>query len=436
MVYRIELDVNVDVLSLFGSLRNKFGDAFLLESTKGPERFMDMSIIGFGAGEYIKTNDSEILMKKLKENEYISRERYLGGLVGFVSYNASEIFDNAVHNKKDNFPPFYFGLFYDGIIYNHRSRKYTYFTHGDVRINDDNIKEILKYNSKSEKNDFSVEKMQNDMTREEYMNAVKSAKEAILNGEIFQVVLSRKLEGRYTGDIFEVYCALRNINPSPYMYFLDFPDYKVVGTSPEMLVRTEGRMVTTYPIAGTRPAGKTQAESENYREELLSSEKEMAEHRMLVDLARNDIGRISIPGTVNVSEYMEIEKFSHVQHMVSRVDGTIRENKSSIDVLSSVFPAGTVSGAPKIRAMEIIAELEKSPRGIYSGSVGYISFTGNMDMAIAIRSVFAQNNIMEIRAGAGIVHDSDPYMEYMETEAKLGAMYGAINTACKNGSEK
>ncbi len=264
------------------------------------------------------------------------------------------------------------------------------------------------------------------LSKEEFMQAVRRLKEHIYAGDIFQAVLSRRLSCPLAGDPFSVYRALRETNPSPYMYHLDFSDLAVVGSSPEMLVRVEGGRVMTVPIAGTRPRGATPEEDARLADELLADEKERAEHIMLVDLARNDVGAVCAYGSVALDEFMAIEKFSDVQHIVSTVSGTLRDGLDCFDVLASCFPAGTVSGAPKVRAMQLIDEVEGTRRGIYAGAVGYIDLSGAMDMAIAIRTIIVRDGCAHIQVGAGIVADSDPEREWYETESKGRALVRAI----------
>ena len=249
---------------------------------------------------------------------------------------------------------------------------------------------------------------------------------------MIQTVPSQRLTRPTTADPFEIYRALRAINPSPYMYFLDLEDFQIVGASPEMLVRVEDGIVSTNPIAGTRPRGADATEDAALEEELRTSKKERAEHIMLVDLGRNDIGRVSEPGTVEVTSLMHVERYSHVMHLVSNVSGKLRDGYSNYDALRACFPAGTVSGAPKIRAMEIIAELEPSKRGAYAGAVGYFDFSGNMDTAIAIRTMLVKDGVAYVQAGGGIVYDSEPEMEYEETLHKAGALLRAIDEAEAN----
>jgi anthranilate synthase component 1 len=267
------------------------------------------------------------------------------------------------------------------------------------------------------------------MRREDYEANVRTAKVLIAAGDIYQVVLSQRLDVRVTADPFTVYRALRHVNPSPYMYYLRVGDLAIVGSSPEMLVRVEGRHVETHPIAGTRPRGRTPEEDTRLGEELKRDEKERAEHVMLVDLGRNDLGRVCEYGTVRVPQYMTLERYSHVMHLVSRVEGRLAEACDRLDALVSCFPAGTVSGAPKIRAMEIIAGLEPSWRGVYAGAVGYIDFAGNLDFCIAIRTIAMRDGLAQVQAGAGIVADSNPATEYEETRSKAQALLNALELA-------
>ncbi len=263
-------------------------------------------------------------------------------------------------------------------------------------------------------------------SQEAFEEAVLRAKEHIAAGDIYQVVLSQRFETKVSEDPFTVYRALRHVNPSPYMYFLRMGSLSIVGSSPEMLVRVEGRQVVTHPIAGTRPRGQDEEEDARLAEELRQSEKERAEHVMLVDLGRNDIGRVSRYGTVRVTQYMELERYSHVMHLVSKVEGQLREDQDRLDALAACFPAGTVSGAPKIRAMEIITELEPCRRGIYAGAIGYVDFAGNLDCCITIRTIVIRDGVAHVQAGAGIVADSDPAAEFNETRDKAAALLKAL----------
>ena len=262
-----------------------------------------------------------------------------------------------------------------------------------------------------------------------FMAGVEEIRDYITAGDCMQVVLSQRMTTRFTAHSLDLYRALRMLNPSPYMYYLDLGDYQIVGSSPEILVRLEDDTVTVRPIAGTRPRGSTEAEDEAHAESLLSDEKELAEHLMLIDLGRNDAGRVSQTGTVKLTEKMTIERYSHVMHIVSNVTGKLKQNLTAMDVLRATFPAGTVSGAPKIRAMEIINDLEPVKRGIYSGAVGYLSFNGNMDTAIAIRTAVVKDGELTIQAGAGVVYDSVPLSEWEETLNKARAVFRAAMLA-------
>ena len=268
-----------------------------------------------------------------------------------------------------------------------------------------------------------------NVTQEAYESIVKRAKEYIAAGDIYQVVLSQRFEAEVGVDAFTVYRALRHVNPSPYMFFIRMGDRSIVGSSPEMLVRVEGRHAVTHPIAGTRPRGKSEEEDRRLADELKRNEKERAEHVMLVDLGRNDIGRVCDYGTVRVPTFMGLERYSHVMHLVSVVEGDLADGRDRLDALVSCFPAGTVSGAPKVRAMQIINELEPTRRGLYAGAVGYLDFAGNLDFCIAIRSILLEGGRAYIQAGAGIVADSNPTAEYEETRDKARAMIRALELA-------
>jgi anthranilate synthase component 1 len=271
--------------------------------------------------------------------------------------------------------------------------------------------------------------VRSNVTRERFLEMVRTAKEYIAAGDVYQVVLSQRFEVDVAADPFTVYRALRYVNPSPYMYFIRMGGASIVGSSPEMLVRVEGRRAETHPIAGTRPRGRNEEEDLRLGEELKKNEKERAEHVMLVDLGRNDIGRVAEYGSVRVPQFMGLERYSHVMHLVSIVEGRLAEDRDRLDALISCFPAGTVSGAPKVRAMEIIAELEPERRGIYAGAVGYVDFAGNLDFCITIRTVVMAGQKAYVQAGAGIVADSNPAAEFEETRDKARALVRALELA-------
>jgi anthranilate synthase component I len=282
------------------------------------------------------------------------------------------------------------------------------------------------YSKKSHYASLSYSIPKPNITKKKYMALVKECKAHLYNGDIFQVVLSRKIEFGIKGNLLGVYRSLRDINPSPYMYMLKTSDKCIIGSSPEMLLRITKDIIETFPIAGTRPIVNDENMNKQSRINLLNDEKEIAEHTMLVDLARNDIGRVSRYGTVRVHNLMSVKRFSHVQHIVSHIIGYLQKDKDSFDAFRAVFPAGTVSGAPKVRAMEIIDELEPSLRGAYAGALGYFSFNGSCDFAITIRSLFINKNRAYVQSGAGIVIDSIAENEWNETEYKLNAMISAL----------
>jgi anthranilate synthase component 1 len=279
---------------------------------------------------------------------------------------------------------------------------------------------------------LSLSELESNFKREEFEAAVRKAKEYIVAGDAIQIVLSQRFSGWVTGEDFNLYRNLRSVNPSPYMFYLNFGDIKLIGASPEILVRLTDRKIELRPIAGTRPRGKTPAEDEALEKDLLGDPKERAEHIMLVDLGRNDVGRVAAPGSVEVPVLMEIEHYSHVMHIVSRVEGVLGQKSDCYDLFMAAFPAGTVSGAPKIRAIEIINELEPTPRGPYAGAVGYFGFNGNMDFCITIRTITIMRDRLSIQVGAGIVADSSPEHEYEETMKKAGAMFKAIERTKEN----
>ena len=271
-----------------------------------------------------------------------------------------------------------------------------------------------------------------NFSKSNFETAVRKAKNYIVAGDAIQVVLSQKFSGKVSGDDFTLYRNLRSVNPSPYMFYLKFGEHKLIGASPEILVRLTDGKIELRPIAGTRPRGATPEEDEALAKDLMADPKERAEHLMLVDLGRNDVGKVAAPGSVKVPRLMEIERYSHVMHIVSRVEGMLKPDADCFDLFMSAFPAGTVSGAPKIRAMEIISELEPSPRGPYAGAVGYFGFNGNMDFCITIRTITVMGNTLTVQVGAGIVADSSPEKEYEETLKKAGAMFKAIEKVKKN----
>jgi anthranilate synthase component I len=320
------------------------------------------------------------------------------------------------------------GIYDDGFIFDHTQQLALYYYQEENRLPE--VEKLLQ--KPVEKEGLEVSEPKVNISQEHFERAVETAKEYVTAGDIFQVVLSKRYQFQTKGSLIPFYQSLRHINPSPYMYYYKAGERQIVGSSPEMLVRVDNRMVETFPIAGTSKISADETENLRLAHELLSDPKERAEHVMLVDLARNDVGKISKFGSVHVPEFMKVHQYSHVQHIVSQVVGELRDELESFDALRSVFPAGTVSGAPKVRAMEIIDELEPSQRGPYAGAVGYFSYNGNADFAITIRTLFADKNQAYVQAGAGIVADSVPESEWVETENKAKALMKALKTVGGN----
>lgn len=438
---KIEID---NPVKLFKNLYYNYKDTFLLESTESDSGLARYSIIGFNPVAKIKAHDHNVTIttdtytfeytsdnplldiKTLIKNDF-KEEGFRGGLLGYVSYESIKYFEN-VPTHKSIYPDFEFGLFLDCVVYDNIHKTCEYTTLNEDRS--DLIKRI--YQEEHTNGILEYKLIQEDFTQDEYENAVDETKNLITDGEIFQVVISNSENLVLKGSKLPLYEHLRKINPSPYMYHIKLDQREIIGSSPEMLMRLEKGTVESYPIAGTRPRGKNKQEDEELEKSLLNDEKELAEHLMLVDLARNDIGKISKSNTVKLEEFYGIRKFSHVQHIVSHVTGKLNDNLDAIDAFMSLFPAGTLSGAPKIRAMEIINQKEKYARGPYGGAVGYFSLNGNADFAITIRTLTTNDNRAEIQAGAGIVYDSIPQSEYEECRRKRQALFQALK---ESGSE-
>ena len=382
-----------------------------------------------------ESNPSDLFIKLreiLEENKINNNfNRLIGGLVGFISYDIVRHWENISDKYTElNYADFQFGLFNEGIIFDHEKERAYYYHSGD-----NNLKEVLELlDTEREIGKIDYTEPISNINKETFENNVDVAKEYVRSGDIFQVVLSRKYEFKISGDLLSIYKSLRTINPSPYMYYFKSNDLNIIGASPEMLVRVTDNQIETFPIAGTRPRDEDMEKNKKLTEELLSDEKERAEHVMLVDLARNDVGQIARFGSVKVPEFMQVHQFSHVQHIVSKVIGELKDEKDCFEAIRAIFPAGTVSGAPKIRAMEIIQELEKESRGPYAGALGYFSKNMCADFAITIRTLVVKGNKAYIQAGAGIVADSVPEKEWFETEQKAGALIDALKIA-KNGEQ-
>ena len=448
-------------LSLYLKLANQ-PFSYLLESVQGGERFGRYSIIGLPAKTRIVaySNKVEVLegetvvesvdntnpldfvknyQARFKTPPYQGLPRFTGGLAGYFGYETVRYIEKRLANtiKPDAIgtPDVLLMVSEELAVIDNLSGKLYFIVYADpTRANSyDNARNrlnaLLKLLRKSvaipESLPVTTSKATSEFGEDNFKAAVKRAQQYILDGDIMQVVLSQRMSQEFSAPPLSLYRALRSLNPSPYMFYYDMGDHHVVGASPEILVRLENGTVTARPIAGTRPRGKTREQDMALSVELLADPKERAEHVQLMDLGRNDVGRVAVTGSVKVTDNMMIERYSHVMHIVSNVEGKLKPDMDAIDVIKATFPAGTVSGAPKVRAMEIIDELEPSKRGIYAGAVGYLGFNGDMDVAIAIRTGVIKNNRLYVQAGAGIVADSVPQSEWEETQNKARAVLRA-----------
>ena len=458
-VNKIIEDFDKNPLQVYKILNNK--NAFLFESGSNKGKWSRYSIIGTQSKEIIKVQDNIItyindghtkeieskdplgwIEKFYAENKVSNLPKdvpFSGGLVGYFGYETISLIEEKLKNKKKDslgVPDIFLFvcneiIIFDNlkkcihIIVNTKTNEENSYENSISRI--DEIEKLICKKNKippSEKN-LGKDEFTSSFKKENFMSAVNKTKEYISDGDVMQVVLSQRLTKKFEGNPIDMYEALRDMNPSPYMYFLDMDGFQIIGSSPEILVKLEDKKVTVRPIAGTRPRGQDELEDLTNEKDLLKDPKEIAEHLMLIDLGRNDIGRISKVGTVKLTEKMIIERYSHVMHIVSNVTGEIEDDTKPLDILRATFPAGTVSGAPKIRAMEIINELEPLKRGIYSGAIGYLSWTGDLDTALSIRTAVIKDNLIHVQAGAGIVYDSVPETEWEETMNKAMALLKA-----------
>jgi anthranilate synthase component I len=447
-------------LSLYLKLANK-PYSYLLESVQGGERFGRYSFIGLPADTHITVRGKQVKLTQPSGDttqtvdnplDYIQHyqsqfkvaplsglPRFTGGLAGYFGYDTVRYIEPrlAQTQKKDviGTPDILLMLTEQLAVIDNLSGKLTFIVYADPALpgsydNSLNILNQLQRNIRQSvaipnAHAFDKQQAQSEFGEAAFKAAVDKSKRYIFDGDIMQVVLSQRMSQPFPGSPLSLYRALRSINPSPYMFYYDMGDHHVVGASPEILVRLEGDNVTVRPIAGTRPRGKTAEQDADLAEELLADPKELAEHLMLIDLGRNDIGRVAERGTVKLTDKMVIERYSHVMHIVSNVEAKLKPGMNTMDVLKATFPAGTVSGAAKVRAMEIIDELEPSKRGIYAGAVGYLGFNGDMDLAIALRTAVVKDKTLYVQAGAGIVADSVPESEWMETKNKARAVLRA-----------
>jgi anthranilate synthase component I len=448
--------------------------AFLFESVEGGERVARYSFLGKDpflvlrarnrgttierAGATTPSDEAFVPVLRRLIAEYQSPfvpglPRFTGGAVGFIGYDASPVFEPALADAwlragwsagaggADDDAGFM--LFDTVLAFDHVKHRILIIANARITPDEDLHalyqfacakiqfleRELERGLSQPDAAQHAAQDVRSNLTQSSFEAGVRAIKERIAAGDIYQAVLSQRFETDISADPFTVYRALRHVNPSPYMYFIRMGELAIVGSSPEMLVRVEGRRVETHPIAGTRPRGAGEDEDLRLAEELRRNEKERAEHVMLVDLGRNDLGRVCEYGSVRVPQYMALERYSHVMHLVSSVDGRLAEDRDRLDALVACFPAGTVSGAPKIRAMQILAELEPTRRDIYAGAVGYIDFAGNLDFCIAIRTITIRDGVARVQAGAGIVADSNPAAEYEETKDKARALLQALAMA-------
>lgn len=469
IIREISADLETPI-SVYMKLRGQ-GPSFLLESVEGGERIARYSFIGIKpkAQYIIRGNEIEILesessrrvtfdeqadptyflqeeMSRFRFTSQAGMPRFIGGLVGYLGYESVRHFEPTLkpQMKQAAIPDGIYLLADTVVAFDHARRSLSLMANvldGDLDSANrklDEIESCIQQPIPSvQPREVKSSKTRSNMTQGRFEDMVRDAKEHITAGDIFQVVLSQRFTRETNVEPFDVYRAVRRLNPSPYMFFFDFgivdgEPLFLVGSSPEIFVRLEGQTASLRPIAGTRPRGADAAADAALAQELLADPKERAEHVMLVDLGRNDLGRVCEYGTVRVSDFFTIEKYSHVMHIVSHVEGKLRPELTAFDLVRAAFPAGTVSGAPKVRALEIIAELEPETRGAYAGTVGYFGFDGNMDTCLAIRTVVGRGNTFTVQAGAGIVADSNPNTEYQETVNKATAMLRAIEIAEQN----
>lgn len=455
-IYReINADLETPVTAYLKVARRPY--SFLLESAEGGERLARYSFIGTEPTKIIKTGANEeygpvdplgVIEDNLKNFRFIPVEglpRFHGGAVGYLAYDTICYAEPRLRPPLAdplNVPEALFMLSDTLVVFDHVRQKiqvvsHAYLDEGVDQAYASAVGKIETLISRLEgplptppANDAPVAtSYTSNFTQQQYLDIVKRAKEYIVAGDIIQVVPSQRLARPTSAEPLDIYRSLRAINPSPYMYYLELDGFHIIGASPELLVRVEDRRVLNFPLAGTRRRGKTPDEDQALAQELVTDEKERAEHIMLVDLGRNDVGKVTEPGSVIVNDLMRIVKYSHVMHLESEVEGQLRTDHSIYDALRSCLPAGTLSGAPKIRAMEIISELERERRGPYGGAVGYFSFQGNMDTAITIRTIVLKDGVAYVQAGGGVVYDSDPLAEYRETLQKAEALIKAITQA-------
>lgn len=441
---------NVTPVELVRKLKKVSKHVFLLESAEDNRKWGRYTFLGYQPLLEITCKDEnkrDYIRKIMAENKspiIDGLPTFTGGLVGYFSYDYIKYSERTLKlnaKNEEGFDDVNLMLFDKIICFDNYAQKIILIQNMKLAENTEqkykeakeklrDMTELIINGEKEERNPIKLKSPITPLfTEQEFCNMVEKAKKYIFEGDIFQVVLSNRLEAKMEGSLLEAYRELRKINPSPYMFYFSGTDGEIAGASPETLVKLEQNKLYTFPLAGSRRRGKTEEEDKALEKELLADEKELAEHNMLVDLGRNDIGKVSKIGSVKVEKYMSIQKFSHIMHIGSTVTGEIKEEKDALDVIDAILPAGTLSGAPKLRACEIINELEDSKRGIYGGAIGYLSFSGDLDTCIAIRLAFSKNGKVFVRSGAGIVADSKPENEFRETLQKAGAVMQAIERA-------
>jgi anthranilate synthase component I len=431
------LSLGLNPLDAFERIYQQTSHCFFLESFEQDGTLGRYSFMGFEPEHHIRVENNVIHFDNQEiEDEPFSflktfcinqqSKGFRGGLVGYLSHDAYQYTEN-VNIKKGSFPDMEFGLYLDGLVFDHRHQTTRYLNAKEDRSK--RLLELVQQELKPEKPEITLHEP--FFQKEAFCEAVKKTKEHIVAGDAFQVVLSRKFPLTFKGGKMGFYKKLRQTNPSPYQYVLKMGEREIIGSSPEMLVRVENKQVTTFPIAGTRPRGKTFSEDKELEKSLIVDQKEKAEHAMLVDLARNDIGRVSQTGSVQVKDYAHVKKFSHVQHLVTEVNGKL--NGTAVDALASMFPAGTLTGAPKVSAVNIIEKMEPQARGPYGGAVGFLSLDGSCDFAILIRTLFCNKDQAFVQAGAGIVQDSVPEKEFEEIEHKAQALLDCLKQSADEG---
>ncbi len=426
------LGQNIDFYKLFEKIEQQFDTCFIFESLGEEGKFSRYSIMGFDPRHIVSARESSLSFDgqevKVKNPYFTLRDiipdttiarNYAGGLIGYLGYDSVNYFEPSIRVKTHPlFPAFMFGVYTDGIILDKLTNELCYFYYDKDRSNI--IKKIL--NTKHNKASLKVIFRGDSLSKKEHKKHVETVKKEILAGNTFQCEVGFKSEFGIKGNALKIYEKLREVNPSPFMYYLKFSNIKIIGASPELLFSLRNGEMQTRPLAGTIKRGKTQKEDQKLARQLLNDPKEIAEHNMLIDLHRNDIGKVAQFGTVKVRDLMSVKKFSHVQHISSEIVGIIKRGEDMFSALAANFPTGTLSGAPKIESMKIINRLEKEPRGPYGGGVGHFGFNGDCTFAIAIRSLFVSGEYGYTQTSGGIVYDSDPSKEYDEIKRKLAAM--------------